>query len=188
MYVYHGYRGKACILTCRSSQTYNIISMDRDDSAPRHFLASSGYPSMLDDGEYTGIRLGSDGGSTIVYRLDAVLHCCDQGAHRTSLGLDEFHSSVIVRRLIGASNRSYGAPNVDQNQVAHSNPVQTDSWDQKDLGSYNIRWEDSCTEMILFTNRVCQALVACLDSDSEKSTFHRPLFPREQSTPSSLCL
>ena len=122
--------------------------MDRDDSAPRHFLASSGYPSMLDDGEYTGIRLGSDGGSTIVYRLDAVLHCCDQGAHRASLGVDEFHSPVIVRRLIGASNRSYGAPNVDQNQVAHSNPAQTDPSDQKDLGSYNIRWEDSCTEMI----------------------------------------
>jgi hypothetical protein len=147
MYVYRGDGGKACVLTSRSSQTYNIISMGRDDSIPRHLLASTGYPAMLGDGEYTGIRLGSDGGSTIVFRLDAVLHCCGQGAQRTSLGVDELHSPVMVRRLIGALNRSSGTPSVDQDQVDHSNHAKSGQSDPKDLG-YIVRWEDSCPERI----------------------------------------
>ena len=139
VYVHHTNGGKACVLTSRSSQIYNIIFMDRDDLHPRHFLDPSGYlarlASILDDGEYTSSRLVSEGGSTIVFCLHAVSHyCCDQGAQRTSLGVDELHSPVVVHRLIGTLNRSHGTPNVDQGQVAHSNHAKSGQNGPKDLG------------------------------------------------------
>jgi hypothetical protein len=59
--------------------------MDQGGLNPRHFGDSSGYPVVVEDGEYI---LVSEGELTIVSCLNAVLHYCDQGTQRTALGMD----------------------------------------------------------------------------------------------------
>jgi hypothetical protein len=67
-YVHRGDEGKARVLTSRSSQTYNSnISWTRVDLNPSSFVGIHRViQPCLSDGEYTGIRLVSDGESTIV--------------------------------------------------------------------------------------------------------------------------
>ena len=65
-YVHQRNEGNACVLTGRSSQIYNIISMDRGDLNPRRFGDSSAYLAMLENGEGE-YKLASEGKSSIAF-------------------------------------------------------------------------------------------------------------------------
>src|ERR1700677_2476687 len=84
-----GMKGRLAFSPAILHRSKKTLFMDRGDLNPRHFGDSLGHLAMLEDGEY---RLASEGESTIVLLPLCGLTYCDQGAQRTSLGMDKLLS------------------------------------------------------------------------------------------------